>query len=91
MISAVSAAPGAVTVDFFYVGSIDGWCRTLWGDQSSFFFCAETDGRMKQVFPALPAVDKIAVLALCEVLPVVHSDVIKVVQTNGEFFPRIEK
>lgn len=41
---------------------------------------------MNQVFPALPRADKIAVLALCEVLPVVHSDVIKVVQTNGEFF-----
>lgn len=46
---------------------------------------------MHQVFPTLATVDKIAVLALCEVLPVVQSDVIEVIQTNGEFFPRIEK
>lgn len=64
--------------------------QQLWGDQS-FLFCAKTDGRMKQVFPALPTADKIAVLALCEVLPVVRSDITKVVQTSGEFFPKIEK
>lgn len=91
VISALSAASGAVTVGFFYVGTIGGWCRTTLRGPKLFFFCAETDGRMKQVFPALPTVDKIAVLAPCEVLPVVHSDVIKVVQTNGEFFPRIKK
>lgn len=49
-------------------------------------FCARADGGMKQVFPALPTADKIAVVALCEVLPVVHSDVVKVVQTDGEVF-----
>lgn len=57
----------------------------------SFSFCATADGRVKQVFPALPTADKIAVLVLCEVLPVVHSDVVKVVQSDGEGFLKIEK
>lgn len=59
------------------------------GDQS-FLFCARADGMMKQVFPALPTADKIAVLALCEVLPVVHSDIVEVVQTDSEVFLKIE-
>lgn len=62
--------------------------QQLWGDQKFFFPVLKL---MNQVFPTLPTADKIAVLALGKVMPVVHSDVIKVVETNGEIFPRTEK
>ena len=52
---------------------------------------ARADRRMKQVFPALPTAVKIAVWALFEVLPVVHSDLVKVVQSDGEVFLKIEE
>lgn len=45
---------------------------------------------MKQVFAALPTADKIVLLALCEVLPVVRSDVV-VVQTDAEVFLKTEE
>lgn len=45
---------------------------------------------MKQVFAALPTADKIVLLALFEVLPVVHSDVV-VVQTDAEVFLKTEE
>lgn len=64
--------------------------QQILGEQS-FLFCARADGKMKQVFPALPSAGKIAVLALCEVLPVVHSHGLKVVQTDGEVLLTAEK
>lgn len=90
MITAVSAAPGVMVGFFIWAAQVGDAEQQILGDQS-FSFCARADGRMKQVFPALPTADKIAVLALCEVLPVVHSDVVKVVQTDDEVFLKIER
>lgn len=88
MITAVSAAE---TVGFFIRTAQVGDAEQQALADQSFSFCARADGRMKQVFPALPTAGKIAALALCVVLPVVHSDVVKVVQTDGEVFLKIEK
>lgn len=46
---------------------------------------------MERVFPALCTAEKMAVLVLCEVLPVVHSDVVEVVQTDGKVILKIKK